>query len=126
MSLLNVNDYLKAILFAETDRDGSPLDRHYSIADFSPCAVAKAKADIAKFEELAGPQLEDYCLAMGYDKASHDLWFSRAGHGTGFWDVHLNQGEVTREIGKALHAVAKTLGEQAVYVGDDGMVYFHG
>lgn len=49
----------------------------------------------------------------------HDLWLTRNGHGTGFWDRDMPEAQRLADL-------ARTWGERSCYVGDDGLVYFEG
>lgn len=108
--------YLEAALWASTDDDGDPLDQNYSFDDFAPEAIAQAAADCQEFQLKNGfsyndPQYSDE------EKGGHDFWLTRNGHGTGFWDRGLKNGE-------ALAEAARAFGECHLYVGDDGKLYF--
>jgi hypothetical protein len=127
--------YLQCALFTGTDESndqgGNPLDGSYSICDFSKEALKKALADCEKFQELniddieAIPDWKGNTDSHGrniytqYEVAGHDFWFTRNGHGTGFWDrEYLNQ-----ETKDKLTKSAKSFGESCVYIGDDGLLY---
>jgi hypothetical protein len=106
--------YLETALWAETDQTneqgGEPLDKNFSIEDFSPEALESAKADCKKFQadnatDLAGQDLE---------AAGHDFWLTRNHHGAGFWD-----GDYPKEIGERLTEASHQYPEKNIYVGDD-------
>ena len=61
----------------------------------------------------------DDIVAAGWgpEQAGHDLWLTRNGHGTGFWDRGYGN------VGDRFANIARTMGGQDVYVGDDGMAY---
>lgn len=69
-----------------------------------------------------GEQVHDLLERLGMDpeQAGHDLWLTRNHHGTGFWARGLG------EAGDILDRVAKEMGEQYAYVGDDGWIYLDG
>ena len=103
--------YLEAIEFT--------LDEEYARpAEFSPDAITAAKSDCDDFWQLAADHLAA-AYATGYteEQAGIDFWFTRNGHGTGYWDRGLT------DIGTALTRDAKTYGESWVYEGDDGLIY---
>lgn len=52
-----------------------------------------------------------------YDRAGHDFWLTRCGHGAGFWDRGLG------DIGCKLTEAASVYGSVDLYIGDDGLIY---
>ena len=50
-------------------------------------------------------------------RAGHDFWFTRNGHGVGYWDRELG------DVGDALDKAAKKAGGRDAYAGDDGKLY---
>ncbi len=52
------------------------------------------------------------------ERAGHDFWLTRNGHGAGFWDRGL-----PHELGRALTDASKAYGSSDLYVGDDGKIY---
>lgn len=141
MSLIDSLDeftraYLECILFSETDNSddsgGEPLDHSYSIEDFSEESLKEAIADCVRFqkdnaEDIA--TIPDHnmkrCDSYGRDHysglecAGHDFWFTRNGHGVGFWD----RDWISKPVKERLTAACKKLGERWVYVGDDGQLH---
>jgi len=105
--------YLRAALWSSTDEDGDALDEEYKVSDIAPEAVRKAKHDVERFLRQAGPLLS----GIAPDSVGHDLWLTRNGHGTGFWDRGYGP------KGDKLTDIAHKFGEQYMYVGDDGKVY---
>jgi len=51
------------------------------------------------------------------EKAGHDFWFTRNGHGVGFWEGHWPV------YGDILDKGSKNYGEFQTYLGDDGKIY---
>ena len=49
-------------------------------------------------------------------KAGNYFWYTRNGHGVGFWDGEFENGEL-------LSAVAKSFCPCDLYIGDDGLIY---
>lgn len=95
--------------------DTYSLGDHFSADDLAPETLATMESEIADF--LA------YCEATGAthdewtdEQLGHDFWLTRNGHGCGFWDRGLDEGN-------ALTAAAKTFGSVDLYVGDDGLIY---
>lgn len=112
--------YIECVLWAEYDNadesGGEPLDRNYGPEDFAPEALIMLRADCEEFARRA----RDAGFAIaGYwsdEQLGHDLWLTRNGHGAGFWDRGLPDGEGLTEL-------ARSLGTRDVYVGDDGRLY---
>lgn len=115
--------YLEALFFTETGgsiargtfdpENGSALPDEASFSDLHPESLQTAIADCARFQSENATDLETaYAMREGmtgeYDaeRAGNDFWFTRNGHGVGYWDRGL------AEIGDRLSAAAKTYGER--------------
>ena len=87
-------------------------------ADLDPDALAKTLADCAKFQDSRAwvDTLEGH---QGADEehAGRDFWYTRNGHGCGFWD-----GDWPEPYATQLADAAKAFGEVNVYLSDDGKV----
>jgi len=110
--------YVEAMFFTETGT-GDDEDLEYAtFADLAPETLEKIKADCAAFQVQHGPLLTrayDMGFAQGHyddERAGNDFWYSRNGHGTGFWDRHLNS------LGDDLHRYAGSFGHVYLYRGD--------
>lgn len=111
--------YMEAALFAETatTQDGEDLE-HLDGYEFNALATHEMRHHCAEFMDrfpllLAGvTAAPDY----GYIEAGRDLWFTRQGHGVGFWDRGLGK------PGDALSDAARSLGELSLYIDDNGQV----
>lgn len=97
-----------------TEEGGDPMDKNYDLSDFSDETIAKAVADCAKFQELAGEMLDEH---DDDEMAPHDFWLTRNGHGAGFWDGDWPVN------GDRLTGLCKFFGEIDLYIGDDGEIY---
>ena len=86
-----------------------------NIFNIHPDSLAQMIANCKSFKEQAGDLLEEW----GDEQGGHDLWLTRNGHGTGFWDRDLAD-KPTRD---ALSKIAKDMGESDLYLGDDGKIY---
>lgn len=99
-------------------------------SDLAPETLAAIIADCAKFQageaRKAVLEAEDN-EELGYlfegiggvsAKAGRDFWFTRNGHGRGFWD-----GDWPEPYATALDEATEAFGEVDVYLGDDGKVY---
>jgi len=118
-----IQQYLGTALWSSwssRDDEGEPLDANYTIYDFSPGAYREAVKDCDAFQVENEALLEAAYEATGNDaeRAGHDFWLTRAGHGAGFW------GGDWGEYGDALTAAAEKYRPVDLYVGDDGKLYF--
>ncbi|UTC25361.1 hypothetical protein P7_171 [Pectobacterium phage vB_PcaM_P7_Pc] len=112
--------YFEALYFAEsaTGNDGEEID---NLAGYELSATAKEEGEqaCARFLDLAGDKVN---LAIAgsddYDhtQAGRDFWFSRQGHGVGFWDRGLGL------VGDDLHKVAELFGEKHLYINERGLL----
>jgi hypothetical protein len=109
--------YIEAAFFTETgDTDQPPAD-----AELSQSGFDDAKSDCADFLTLINTNglFDEYLKTYRpIDSMAHDFWFSRNGHGVGFWDRGMGK------LGDDLHNAAKSFGEHYLYAGDDNLVYF--
>jgi hypothetical protein len=109
-----VFDYIDAMLFSSTDMDSDePLDQNYDASSLSAEFMMQTIADCKKFVDENYDDIES-----DMKSAAHDFWYTRNGHGSGFWD-----GDWEDEIGKRLTAASKKFKSIDVYVRDDGLLY---
>jgi hypothetical protein len=95
-----------------------------TFADLAPATIERIKADCEAFQAAHAALLESVYGVTGrhernaYDesRAGNDYWYTRNGHGTGFWDRGLG------EAGDKL-ATAARYSERNLYRGDDGLLY---
>ena len=116
-----IHAYIEAALFTSTDNSdesgGQPLDKNYAADDIAESSRKAIITDCMAFMKQNQKDLEsDEALDMV--QAAHDFWFTRNGHGAGFWD-----GDWPDAMGKRLTASAKKFGEMDLYIGDDGKLY---
>lgn len=122
--------YLECALWSSInpDHDNDPdvpemLDALYDIEDIAPEALEKCIEDCRDFQEANADLLtaENYVGFSQWsvdERAGHDFWLTRNGHGAGFWD-----GDWSKEAGRKLTEAAKVYGSVDLYPGDDGLVY---
>jgi hypothetical protein len=108
-----IDGYISAAVGTEEEIVGDAL--------LSEQAFSKACTDVIEFTD----RCEKQGLSLGieeneYDLATigHDLWLTRNWHGSGFWD-----GDYPQPLGDQLTDIAHSMGEQLLYVGDDGLLY---
>ena len=109
--MININAwyyYCEAIEFTDS----------YELSDdyigFSPEFVTEQKAELAEF--LDNPEVEDAVYIHGIRGVVHDFWYTRNGHGTGFWDDNYEEADTLMKI-------ADSFGEVSTYEGDDHLLY---
>lgn len=113
--------YLHAIFFTDCHSDNPEL-ADCTLDDVSPEMMQAIKADCSDFQESCRADLDeatDNGRINGYDdeRAGTDFWFTRNGHGAGFWDRGLG------DVGDKLSDMAKAYGGRDLYLGDDGKLY---
>lgn len=106
--------YIEAMMFCECNSDNDEL-AEMTFDDIATDTLANIMADCAKFQSDQGALLGAAYAEYIYDEAQagRDFWFTRNGHGVGFWDRMIG------EIGDALAEACKPWRELYVYAGDD-------
>lgn len=130
-SFTNVMTVTKAYLEAVEFTDFGDEDQPPKGSTFAPESVYEAVAVcslfLTKFSDVVQQAIEKHQFT--YEQAGHDLWLTRNGHGSGFWDRGLDsqfedeQGGVWI-LGEALTAASKTFGETNAFLHSDDLVYF--
>lgn len=114
-----ITGYFEALYFAETatNSEGEEVENIAGI-EMTDTAREACRLDCAKFMDLAPLHIRAAVLSDDYDhiQAGRDFWFSRQGHGVGFWDRNLGP------IGDALHRAAQTFGEKHIYINESGLI----
>ena len=98
------NGYASALLFSEMDNADQSLDANYSIEDFDSETVASTKELLANYYRKNRKAIEE--SEMDLNTIGNDIWYTRAGHGSGFFDHSLD-----KEVEKRLTDGAKKMGE---------------
>ncbi len=83
----------------------------FSREDIEPNSLITAYNDIKKFLWLAGDSVDEAIDDNGAERLGMDIWYTRNGHGAGFFD---HSYDIDNE--KKLIAAAKALGETDIYV----------
>src|SRR5258708_8266039 len=73
--------YLHAAAFTEDRNPGQGEYLEPAIDDFDPAFVARAMADCQSFQAACWD-----LIIEDLDHAGGDFWYTRNGHGCGFWD----------------------------------------
>jgi hypothetical protein len=120
--------YIECALWSTTGPEEEPhacenLDDLFSAEDIAPECLESMRADCDDFIAANADDLRDYCEKMrseewsGEERAGHDFWLTRNGHGAGFWDRGLG------DLGDRLADAARVYGGVDLYPGDDGKIY---
>jgi hypothetical protein len=111
--------YITCALWSSNDEStpsgGEPLDKNYSRKNLSKDALQVMTEDCHVFQRMALVLLSQTPEDYGEERAGHDFWLTRNGHGAGFWDRDLG------ETGKKLTELAHLFGEQNLIV-DKGVI----
>ncbi len=95
--------YIEALFFTESSpcvmaidwpKDGNAegldgeIPADIGFCELAPCAIASIMNDCAAFQLNNAALLDQATDSDGYDmvQAGRDYWFTRNGHGVGFWD----------------------------------------
>jgi len=95
--------------------EDNSFDEHFDVTDFTVKAICKAITDCTKFQEDNADDLLD----EDSERAGHDFWLTRNGHGAGFWD-----GDYEESKGNRLTAACEAYGELHVWTDVWGFLYF--
>ena len=110
--------YIECIYFTDTG-DGDQPDSEVAMSDE---LIESIKAECAEWQATNADLLAEAYAREGYDvvRAGHDFWYTRNGHGVGFWcRDELEDGD----LGDRLSEAAKLAGVCDVYEGDDGLLH---
>lgn len=118
--------YVEAAFFTSAS---DPDDELYGkgFCDLSAESVAEIVSECERFTAENAPMIEALVADGGprgdYDEAAagRDFWFTRNGHGVGYWDRGFaGDAELAAHH---LSEAAERAGQKDVYLGDDGSVY---
>ena len=110
--------YIECIYFTDTgDHEQPEAD-----AELSDDARAMCVADCAKFQADNALPLAHAYAHFPYEpvQAGRDFWFTRNGHGVGFWDRGLGA------VGDTLSTAARAWVSLSAYAGEDGSIGIEG
>lgn len=112
--------YIEAMFFTWPEDEGDYIGGITSpgFADLARETLARIIADCDSFQQQEAANLSA-AYGVDYDatQAGRDFWFTRGGHGVGFWDSGLG------DLGDKLSHAARDYGNLDAYLGDDGHVY---
>lgn len=111
--------------WADGEREGHHKDMpgDYGFGDIAPETLDRIIADCKRFQEAHATVLQEAYERDDYsdEQAGRDFWFTRNGHGVGFWDRDQLKGHV--DLGESLTVASKSYSSVDAYIGDDGKVY---
>jgi len=113
-----IQGYINAIYFTDTGDETQPE----SDVMMAPETLQLIKNDCRDFIGNAAGLLDEAVTRVGYDaeRAGHDFWLTRNGHGAGFWcRDELEDGG----LGDKLTAIVAWFHGVGLYTGDDGLAY---
>lgn len=119
--------YIEAAFFTQSgDAEDGGTVGDLGFTDLAPETLQSMIEDCREFQKTEAWKLTDEALDSGEAvgphtgdmQAGHDFWFTRNGHGCGFWD-----GDWPEPYASKLTEAAKEFGEVSLYVGDDGKIY---
>lgn len=117
--------YIECALWSSTDnaneQGGEPLDANYGVEDIVSETLEKMREDCEAFQRDNADDLAACDLQS--DRAGHDFWLNRNGHGSGFWDEGYRKDETINKALRRLSEASHTYGSVDLYVGDDGRIY---
>lgn len=110
--------YIECIYFTDTGDGEQPS----SEVEMSSELIEAIKEECKEWQTVNEALLTEAYAREGYDatRAGRDFWFTRNGHGVGFWD---RDELMDKNLGDRLSEAAKEAGPHEVYEGDDGLLY---
>jgi len=97
---------------------GNKSSEPFTADDIDGDSKVQAYLDIKKFIKEAGNDAIKEAVAVnGLHRLGMDIWYTRNGHGAGFFDHGYDNEE-------ALMSAGRNLGETSLYIGDDGKLHF--
>ncbi len=127
--------YIQAAFFSSGAADGTTrktwnpetdasLPGDVGFEDLAPSALEEMIRDCTAFQEAHKADIETWepyrANGDAYEQAGLDFWYTRNGHGVGFWESGRGW---SGEAQDRLDAAARAAGQCDLYLGDDGKVY---
>lgn len=108
----------------DPEDDSGNTDADVTFDDLAPETLQSMIADCHRFQQDAAEALsEAYGRGYSEERAGHDFWLTRNGHGAGFWDRDVLQAAKIGERLTSLCGWRTTFGGVDLYLGDDGKIY---
>lgn len=126
--------YIECAFWTSEGPEDWQIGEDADFSDLAEEALAVLKADCEQFQRDYADALDrlndgvpDRYAPYGADMAGHDLWLSRNGHGTGFFDRYMRGRDGLPYMPEAaaarLQEIARGLPSRDLYRGDDGLIY---
>lgn len=116
--------YVEAMFFTNCDsgHENEFIANELGVERLTRASVATIKAQCDAFQAQAAELLKQAYERGDYDaeQAGRDFWFTRQGHGVGFWD----RDQLDGTLGDKLSAAARSFGESYVEI-YRGWIYAH-
>lgn len=107
--------FVEVLLVCGIPTDGPDPDTSLGISDLAPETERQLLDECADFLDRTATILEG--LGVDLNEAGGDFFYTREGHGVGFWDRgHGEHGELLSQIAQQYTACEP-------YLGDDGLIY---
>lgn len=110
------NGVLEALYFAETVYNGEGNDlEHFEEYELSEESKEALRLECSTFLDKAGDLINEACNSKedyDYGSAGNDFWFTRQGHGVGYWDRGL------KDLGDSLTKICRTFPEKHLFLND--------
>jgi hypothetical protein len=116
----NLDAFARNYITAAFFTDSADELRDATFADLAPETLAKMLQDCVDFEAQTADIRKEMGSRWDAETAGRDFWYTRNGHGCGFWD-----GDWPEPYAKQLSDTAHAFGEVDLYHsgGDDGKIY---
>lgn len=120
--------YVACALWSSNDEStpsgGEPFDANYSRDDIDPQTLVNMALEADAFALNNRADID--AAGLDDDRAGHNFWLNRNGHGSGFWDEKMmSAGDSPEESAacESLSEASKKTGSRDLYLGDDGKIY---
>lgn len=115
--------YVEAMFWTDTgsDHEEEGLGEDASFAELAPDSLARIVEECRRWQEANATLLQEaYERDYSEERAGHDYWLTRNGHGAGFWDrEELEEGKLGDKLSKACEYRSRS-----IYRGDDDLIYY--
>jgi len=114
-----IDGYIECAFFCDTPEDNN--SEYFTYDNLSQEALSKAYKDCESFYNSMHIQncVPNNC---NWDRIGIDFWYTRNGHGTGFWDNYKDEKGYNGND-ELLTDIADSFGECYLYLGDDNKLY---
>lgn len=113
-----VRGYVEAVFFTDCHGDDPELE-DATFADLSTESLAQIITDCMELRKAHPDAVAAFVAEFGEERLGHQFWYTRNGHGTGFWESEF---EHIPGI-ESLTDFSRGKSDAWVYRGDDGKVY---